>query len=97
MRAVYCGTDLHTNCFDLIVAPGERDQFIADFVRQPADVGESRNDSRLGITKLAAFDLVSMRRLCEYRDAMDQRNNFHELYLVAEQVLFHYAAKQFAE
>ena len=95
IRAAYCGTDLHTNCFDLIVAPGERDQFLADFVRQPADVGESRNDSRLGVTKLAAIDLVSMRRLCEYRDAMDQPNNFHELYLVAEQVLFHYAAKKF--
>ena len=96
MRRFYSGTASRLNCFDLVVAPDERDQFVATLISQIADADETGNEpSLLTATKLSVFDFFSIRRLCEYRDAVDQPNHLHQFYRVAEQVLFHYSAKRF--
>ena len=49
----------------------------------------------LATTMLALFDLVVAHRLREYVDAIGRSDRPRKLYLVAEQLLFHYGAKTY--
>ena len=51
--------------------------------------------SRVVMTKLGVFDLVSLRRLREYWAVMGPLNYRVTFYLVAEQVLLHFGGKKY--
>src|SRR5262249_5486526 len=60
------------------------------------DAGEKDGDvSRVVITKLGIFDLVGLRRLCEYHSAMGPPQSQLRLYLVAERLLLHYSGQRY--
>jgi len=96
IRAFYAYTGLKVKFSEFVVSPAERDQFIAILRRQLDEQARTRADTfQLTTTKLALFDFVGVRRICEYHDAMGQANRLHKFYVVAEQVLFHYGAKKY--
>jgi hypothetical protein len=100
VRAFYARKKLPVQLCELVVSPAERDRGIAVLCQQPDQPGGAETDAApvtttLATTTLALFDLVVAQRLREYVDAIGRSNRPRKLYLVAEQLLFHYGAKTY--
>jgi hypothetical protein len=96
VRAFYARREPQVQFSKFVVSPAERDRFIAVLRQQLDQSGGTRVDAPPpATTMLALFDFVVVHRLCEYVDAIGQSNRSRRLYLVAEQVLFHYGAKKY--
>jgi hypothetical protein len=100
VRAFYARKKLQVQLCELVVSPAERDRGIAILGQQPDQLGGAGIDATpaattLATTMLALFDLVVAHRLREYVDAIGRSSRPRKLYLVAEQLLFHYGAKTY--
>jgi hypothetical protein len=96
VRAFYARRESQVQFSKFLVSPAERDRFIAVLSQQLDQSAGTRVDAMPpATTTLALFDFVVVHRLCEYVDAIGQSNLPGKLYLVAEQVLFHYGAKKY--
>ena len=96
IRALYARSALQVQFSELIVSPAERDRFMAVLRQQLDQPGGTRVDATAPATTMQAlFDFVFAQRLCEYVDAIGHSDHARRLYLVAEQVLFHYGAKEY--
>jgi hypothetical protein len=81
---------------DLIVSTTERDQFMGGLRKLSEKTDDTRDDpARVTMTRLGLFDLVGLRRLCEYHRVMGPPNFQLTFYLVAEHLLFHYGGKKY--
>jgi hypothetical protein len=81
---------------DYIVSANERDQFMVGLRELSEKTDEMRDDpARVTMTKLGLFDLVGLRRLCEYHRVMGPPNFRLTFYLVAEHLLVHYGGKKY--
>jgi hypothetical protein len=97
VREFYGRAGARASFSDLIVAADERDQFIAGLRELAEKTGESRADPmRMSMTRLGLFDLVALRRLCEYHRVMGPPNFQLTFYLVAEDLLLHYGGKKYS-
>jgi hypothetical protein len=96
VRGYYGHTGSTAKFSDLIVAAAERDQFIAGLRELSEKTGEGHDDpARMSMTKLGLFDLVGLRRLCEYHRVMGPPNFQLTFYLVSEHLLLHYGGKKY--
>ena len=74
----------------------ERDQFASGLGELLERSGERHGDvSRVVMTKVGMFDLVGLRRLCEYHDVMGPPDFQLTFYLVAQQLLLHHGGKRY--
>jgi hypothetical protein len=98
IRAFYARSALQVRFSEFIVSPAERDRFIAVLRQQLDQPGETRVDATApATTMLALFDFVVAHRLGEYVDAIGHSDHARRLCRVAEQVLFHYGAKEYRQ
>jgi hypothetical protein len=96
VRAFYARRELQAQFSEFIVTPAERDRFIAVLRQQLDQLDGTRVEvTPPATTMLALFDFVVVPRLCAYVDAIEKSERPCKLCLVAEQVLFHYAAKKY--
>lgn len=96
VRGFYARTGSTAKFSDVVVSASERDQFVAGLRELLEKTDEEHGDiSRVTMTKLGLFDLVGLRRLCEYHGAMGPPDFRHAFYLVAEQLLLHYGGKKY--
>lgn len=96
VRGFYARTNLTVKFFDFIVAAAERDQFATGLRELLEKVGETHGDiSRAVVTKLGIFDLVGVRRLCDYHGVLGLPNSQVRFYLIAERLLLHYSGKRY--
>ncbi len=96
VRELYDRTSLRAKFSDFIVSSAERDQLVTQPRKFLEGVGEQHMDaSRVVMTKLGVFDLVSLRRLREYWAVIGPLNYRVTFYLVAEQVLLHFGGKKY--
>src|SRR5262245_16141893 len=96
VRAFFARKGDQDNFAQFVVAPSERDRFLAVLDQQLEPSSESRVDTALpATTMLALFDFVIVQRLREYLAAVRQSDRPRKLDLVAEQLLLHYGAKDY--
>ena len=95
-RAFYARKKLPVQLCELVVSPAERERGISFLREQPDQPGGAGIDATPpATTMLALFDLVVAHRLREYVDAIGRSSRPRKLYLVAEQLLFHYGARTY--
>jgi hypothetical protein len=92
IRAFFAHTPEKTKFSDFIVFPAEQDQFIATLRNQLK--APAIDISQLSTNKLTLFDFISIHRLKDYHEAM-QQPKLYKFYAVAERVLLHYGAKKY--
>jgi hypothetical protein len=92
IRAFYARTASSVRFDDFIVSPDERDTINA-VLRAESDMPEGGGASATNVTRLALFDLVNMRRLCEYHDAINRSKDGDGFRVLAQRVLYHYSGR----
>jgi hypothetical protein len=95
VRGFYACKKLRVQLCELVVSPAERDLSIAALCQPHDQSGGAGIDTAAATTMLALFDLVAAHRLREYVDAIGRSSRPGKLYLVAEQLLFHYGARTY--
>jgi hypothetical protein len=96
IRAFYASAASTVCLSKLIVSATERDQINAALRRQQGDSEPACDTvSWVATTKPALFDLVGVRRLGEYGEAISRPNAGGRFYALAEQVLFHFGGRRY--
>jgi hypothetical protein len=94
LRAFHAGEDLPVSLAWLIASPSERDQVDAALRRQAGEP-QPADGASASATKAALFDLLAVRRLCEYRAAIGRPHSRDQFYVLAEQVLLHFGGRKY--